>query len=155
METWPAGLINRSGGLLDVAQWSAKVYEEVQKTTPVESITISNVAKGERLSFDVNLSALENINGKLQLWVIEDGIVAPQQMGDGSMNRTYVHNNVFRTSITPLAGDDIAIPAGRETTLPYSTTFNEAWNRDNLAIVAIVSNSSGVLQVVKKKLKDS
>ena len=76
-------------------------------------------------------------------------------MGDGSMNRTYVHNNVFRTSITPLAGDDIAIPAGRETTLPYSTTFNEAWNRDNLAIVAIVSNSSGVLQVVKKKLKDS
>lgn len=155
VETWPAGLINRSGGLLDVAQWSAKVYEEVQKTTPVERITISNVVKGERLSFDVNLSALENINGKLQLWVIEDGIVAPQQMGDGSMNRNYVHNNVFRTSITPLAGDDIAIPAGRETTLPYSTAFNEAWNRDNLAIVAIVSNSSGVLQVVKKKLKDS
>lgn len=154
VESWPAGLINRAGGLLDVPQWAAKVYEEVQKTTPVSGIEFVNVVKGDRLSFDVNVSSLEDLFCKLQLWIVEDGIVAPQQMGDGSMNRNYVHNNVFRGTITDFAGDDLALLAGKTTQVSYSMAFNEEWNRENLAILAIVSNKNGVLQVAKIKLKD-
>ena len=154
VESWPSGLINRTGGLQDAPQWAAKVYEEVQKTTPVSSIDFMNVVKGEQVSFDVSVSSFEDLTCKLQLWIVEDGIVAPQQMGDGTMNRTYVHNNVLRGTITEFSGDNLSLFAGLSTQESYKASFDAGWNRDNLAIVAIVSNSTGVLQVVKKKLSD-
>jgi len=35
------------------------------------------------------------------LWLIEDDIVGPQMMPDGSTNMNYVHNHVLRGSVLP------------------------------------------------------
>ena len=42
------------------------------------------------------------MKGKLQLWLVEDSIVAPQMFPNNKVEKEYVHNHVFRD---PINGD--------------------------------------------------
>ena len=47
------------------------------------------------------------VNGKLQVWIVEDGVKALQMMPDGSANKEYVHNHVFRAAVNGTWGEDV------------------------------------------------
>lgn len=91
------------------------------------------------------------VNGKLQVWIVEDGVKALQMMPDGSANKEYVHNHVFRAAVNGTWGEDVTVKEGETTTKQYQYVLPEAWNADNIAVVAFVYND-GVENVAKKHL---
>lgn len=92
------------------------------------------------------------VNGKLQVWIVEDGVPALQMMPDGSANKEYVHNHVFRAAVNGTWGEDVTVKEGETTTKQYQYVLPEAWNADNIAVVAFVYNDGGVENVAKKHL---
>lgn len=92
------------------------------------------------------------VNGKLQVWIVEDGVKALQMMPDGTSNREYVHNHVFRAAVNGTWGEDVTVKEGETTTKQYSYVLPEAWVADNIAVVAFVYNDGGVENVAKKHL---
>lgn len=92
------------------------------------------------------------VNGKLQVWIVEDGVKALQMMPDGSANKEYIHNHVFRAAVNGTWGEDVTVKEGETTTKQYQYVLPEAWNADNIAVVAFVYNDGGVENVAKKHL---
>lgn len=92
------------------------------------------------------------VNGKLQVWIVEDGVKALQMMPDGKPNKEYMHNHVFRAAVNGTWGEDVTVKEGETTTKQYSYVLPEAWNADNIAVVAFVYNDGGVENVAKKHL---
>jgi ethanolamine utilization microcompartment shell protein EutL len=60
---------------------------------------------------------------------------------------------VFRRTLTAdIYGDPVTIDAGEPATAAYTTTVDDAWKSENLAVVVFVSNPSGIVQVIKTTL---
>lgn len=141
----------------DVNTWMAPVNEAIAKPA-VLSITLANTYDEASRKLTVNADVLGtngNHDGKLQVWLIEDGIVAMQMMGTGKVNREYVHNHVFRTSVNGTWGEDIKVREGEHSTAQYSYTIPAGWNADNMSVVAFVYNDNEVMQAAKLAVKAS
>jgi hypothetical protein len=96
------------------------------------------------------------VTGKLQVWVVEDSIVATQTRHDPIDNdnvtindQNYVHNHVLRTAVNGTWGDDFTIGEGERKTQTMTQTLDASWNVANLSVVAFVYNDSGVQQAAK------
>ncbi|MBO7608676.1 MAG: Omp28 family outer membrane lipoprotein [Muribaculaceae bacterium] len=149
----PIGMVNRRK-VSDYTEWATQVYNEIQSNAPVSIDVVTNYDPDTRqLDVATSMMALDGtVAGKLQLWIVEDGIVAFQYMPDNSTDREYVHNHVLRCAINGTWGQDVNITEGNTTALTSQITLDSEWNADNVSVVAFVYNDSGVLQVVKKAL---
>lgn len=150
----PAVLINRTGSPLYASQqYGAAVREALEQQSPVTmQLTIDALTK-PTITMTVETLSNEDINdAKLQVWVLEDSIVGAQYMPDGTVNREYIHNHVFRASVTnQLMGDSFPVSKEQATTASYTITLDETWNANNLSIVAFVYNDRlGVIQVIRR-----
>ena len=97
-------------------------------------------------------SVKEGVEGKLQLWLVEDGIVALQQFPDNVVKRDYVHNHVLRAALNGDWGEPISLPANAEKTLTHKLTLPEGIKAGNAWVVAFVYNDAGVVQVERRKV---
>ena len=132
--------------------WLSAVRSLMANKAPM-SMDIANSydAASRKLTVDVTMTgATGDSQGKLQVWLIEDGIVSIQTMGDGKNNPQYVHNHVFRTSVNGTWGEDVAVKMAEAAKKQYTYTISDKWKADKMAVVAFVYNDSGVLQVTKK-----
>ena len=149
----PWALFNRSKApSSDYNTWAASVSEIISKKAPM-SIAIANTYDADTRQLTTDISAYGtdgNTTGKLQVWLIEDGIVAFQLMPDGSTNNEYVHNHVFRAAVNGTWGEDVAVSEGEHTNKQYTYTLPETWNAEKVSVVAFVYNDSEVLQTSKK-----
>ncbi|MBR5727149.1 MAG: Omp28 family outer membrane lipoprotein [Muribaculaceae bacterium] len=155
VEQQPSGMVNRLS-VSNYTDWPALVYNEIQQTAPL-SIQLEVELNEETRSLAVTSSMMAtdgNVNGKLQLWLVEDSIVSPQYMPDGKPMRDYVHNHVFRQSINGTWGEDVSIPEGEKRAIQSSMDIAEAYDMDRLSVVAFVYNSTGVLQAAKIRIKN-
>ena len=155
IEYQPGVKINRSNPIYNTAEYSTVVREALQKKTPLDmALTATYDATTRNVSINVNATSSENLSGKLQVWVTEDNITGLQMMPDGSQSSDYVHQHVFRTSVTnDIFGDDFSVTDAAPATASYTVTLDEKWVSENVAVIAFVSNASdGVLQVVKTAL---
>ena len=155
IEGQPKGLINRQGGILKDSDWPKAVREAISQTAPI-SIDISNTYDEVTKSVKIDVKTVgitDATTGKLQVWVIENNIIAIQLMPDGTNNPNYVHNHVFRATVNGLWGDDFAINKDETKTNQYTLTLDEKWVADNVSIVAFVYNDNGVQQVECKPIK--
>lgn len=151
VKTYPIGMVNRRGGLKDYPSWGAAVYEEIQRESQLNITVEASVVEG-KLNVKTNLLALEALSGKLQLWVIEDSIIAPQVSLSGPQPQ-YVHNHVFRDAINETWGEDVAFELGEQKSVEYNNfELNTTWKPENLSVVAFVYNNDGVLQATKCKV---
>lgn len=151
VKTYPNGLINRRGGLKDFTSWGAAVREEVQRESQI-NLSVSSVVTEGKLTVTTELLALGNVSGKLQLWVTEDSIVAPQ-ISHAGPSLQYVHNHVFRGSVNGTWGEEVALTLGGQETLTHEILeLDEAWNPENLSVVAFVYNDDGVMQAAQCKV---
>ena len=152
VDSWPKGLVDRQGGLLEFTSWSGYVIDRMQTNAKVEMGMGNNRydAATRTASIQVDLNAVEDVNVKLQVWVVESGIVAYQIMPDGSHNTNYEHNHVFRDAVNGTWGEDISLKEGTSQTLQYTYELKEAkWVAENMSVVAFVYNDAeGVLQVI-------
>ena len=134
--------------------WAAMVGTIISEKANL-SVKIANAydAATRTLTTTVGADGVNGtVNGKLQVWIVEDGVKALQMMPDGKSNKEYVHNHVFRAAVNGTWGEDVTVKEGETTTMKYSYKLPEAWNADNIAVVAFVYNDNGVENVAKKHL---
>lgn len=135
--------------------WAAKVSSIISEKANL-SVNIANAydAAKRTLTTTVETFGVNGIvKGKLQVWIVEDGIKAMQLMPpNGTPNAEYIHNHVFRAAVNGTWGEDITVKEGETTTMQYPYVLPETWNAENISVVAFVYNDSGVENVAKKHI---
>ena len=166
IEAQPGVKINRGAPIYDTNQYAAAVANELKKTSTVhfDAVEFSNNA------VLVDMSSSDRVEGRLQVWIVEDSINAKdpqtkyqQFMPDGSRRQDYVHNHVFRASLTNDAyGEPVTLEAGNKS---YTQVFylqgNEAldnfehlWQKQYLsAVVFFWNEQQGVMQAIRVPFK--
>ena len=153
----PVGLIDRlfSSFPFDYTDWAGAVNYELEKEAPVSIVVdVTRDEDSDDCHADVQVIGLDSglVEGKLQVWLVEDSIDSFQLMPDGSREEHYNHMHVFRTSINDPWGDDLKVSHGEVAVKNYTLTMDPAWKPEHCAVVTFLYNSDGVLQVNKKQL---
>lgn len=144
----PVGLIDRHGSA-DYQYWARDVKEELAKPAPLR-LEGTAVLEDNAISIRVNAKGTDGTTqGKLQVWLLEDGIKSLQLMPDGSANQEYTHSHVFRTAVNGIWGEDISVGEGETVERTMEQALDPNWNAEQLSIVAFVYNNDGVQQAVK------
>lgn len=134
--------------------WAAMVGTIISEKANL-SVKIANAYDAAKRTLTTTVEAFGTngtVNGKLQVWIVEDGVKALQMMPDGKPNKEYMHYHVFRAAVNGTWGEDVTVKEGETTTMKYSYKLPEAWTADNIAVVAFVYNDNGVENVAKKHL---
>lgn len=151
----PSAIFNRKKGPSDnFNNWAAEVGLIISEKANL-SVDIANAydAKTRTLTTKVGAFGVNGtVSGKLQVWIVEDGIKAMQLMPDGSANQEYIHNHVFRAAVNGTWGEEVTVKEGETTTKDYSYVLPETWNAENISVVAFVYNGNGVENVAKKHI---
>ena len=150
VENQPSIYIDRVTLNETTTAWPTLVRDELQKPASLKLTAKATAysAPDSLCTFEVYAQGTDGTTtGHLQLWITEDGITDFQYMPDGSVNREYVHNHVYRMAVNGLWGDDFSIKEGEEKTLPYTCKLKGGWKPENMHMVAFVYNDSGVQQV--------
>lgn len=161
VEGQPGALINRSKPVLyNVLDWTTEVGKLLTAKSNLD-MDVEAKMNGDKIDITISEKAIDDVLGKLQVWVIEDGITGIQTIPNapdenpewtGGNKHDYVHNHVFRTAVNSAMGDDFSIGKGEEKQQSMEQALNAEWNPSNLSIVAIIYNDNGVEQVVKGKV---
>ena len=150
----PKAIINRRGGVLSKDTWAGRIYDEFAQTTSIGiDLKCQYKAATRQVEIETDLKTLaEDVKGKLQLWLVEDSVVAPQLYPNNKVEKEYVHNHVFRAAINGEWGTELMLSAKgihkekTTYTLPEDVVAKNAW------IVGFFYNDSGVLQAVRQKV---
>lgn len=155
LTAWPAGDINRSGSATEHDKWSDQVRKAIE--TPAEAdIDVAATLDNGVISITTEVTPTAPYSGKMQLWVLESGIVAIQKDGTKYIDN-YVHNNVLRAAVNGAWGEDFTAAANEKKVFTNSISVRsnlptEEWNADNLSVVAFIYNGNGVGQAAKVKV---
>lgn len=166
VSSFPKGWVDRMGTIDDKEKWAASVINRsaIEPKVGIEVVSHGYMADAngvETIKLTVKLTGKQNATGKLQVWLTESNVKKYQLMGDGSKNFDYVHNHVFRATISAPYGDELAINEGETLSKDYeyqfpnfSTLKNKTpWVPANLSVVAFYyNNAEGVMQVVDQPL---
>lgn len=153
----PSAIFNRKKGkgpIDNLNNWAAEVGLIISEKANL-SVDIANAydAKTRTLTTKVGAFGVNGtVSGKLQVWIVEDGIKAMQMMPDGSANQEYIHNHVFRAAVNGTWGEEVTVKEGETTSKDYSYVLPETWNAENISVVAFVYNDNGVENVAKKHI---
>lgn len=155
IEYQPQGVVDK-GGKLAYTAWSAAVRSELQKTALLSIGIVNDYSETTRqLTIQTKMESVKGIDGvqgKLQLWLVEDGIKSIQVMPDGSYNSNYIHNHVFRDAVNGTWGEDVSMTEEEPAETMHTYTLPTSWNSNNVSVVAFVYDNTGVLQVAKKAI---
>lgn len=153
LQTWPAGVVNR-GATLNASDWAQAVKDALAQESPL-AIDVTASLDGNTIKIDTELRPNSDLSGKLQLWIIEDGIVARQRDG-AKWIQDYEHNHVFRAAVNGTWGEDVTLKAGVHEQFSHSIAVrdneHEKWVAANLSVVVFVYNDNGVQQAASKPL---
>ena len=153
VKEYPNGMVNRRGGLKSYALWGAAIYEEIQRSSPLE-MSLNAYFTNKKISVTGELLASEALQGKLQLWLVEDSIKTFQSFVDKSEPK-YVHNHVFLDAINGTWGEDVILGSDERKGFEYKDfALTATWNRkpENLSVVAFVYDENGVIQAAQCKV---
>lgn len=153
VEAEPSGLINRSGGVLLLDKWASKIHQELQSDASVELTASAKTSDAGRLEIEIEYLAIKDFKGRIQVWITEDDIVAPQMQPDGTLQADYIHNHIFRSTVNGHWGDDVSWSSGIRGNISFVTEVQQDWNTQNLSVVAFVYDESGVRQVCISNIK--
>lgn len=156
---FPMGVID-FGSPINYDLWAGAVRTALSKPSDTQlELTVSytpDAPDSKTGLIDMNAtfeSASDHPAANIQFWVVEDHIIARQKNGAVTIP-DYEHNNVFRAQLFPgERGESIVLPANfvLEKSASIRSVWNdkEHWEVKNLSIIAILSDASGVLQVVR------
>ena len=153
IDEWPKGVVNRSSaGAVNPDEWADAVRKAVEQTSPLD-IELTAESDGATIDIQVTLEPKSDVNGYLQVWILEDGIVARQRDLNQGLIKDYVHNHVYRASVNGIGGEAVSLKGMIHKDFTYSmevrNTETEKWVADNLSVVAFVYNDGGVSQATK------
>ncbi len=149
----PSGMFDRKGYPDDehsklIGDWDDAMVEALKDTALLEitsDFEYDDVT--DEFSLRVNVRALENIADAdlyLSTFLIEDSIVSPQTLPNGSIKDDYVHMHMLRASFEGGGfGDQIAPNSMNDEqiiTRNYSLARDAKWNPDHCSAVVFVYN---------------
>lgn len=170
VKTWPNGMVDRQGGLLEFTAWAKAAADRLQLEPEVEMLLSTsydgNVSDTQWGKAGITITLSEKQAGALKnayvnVWITESNITARQYMHDGSMNAEYVHQHVLRDVLTPAYGEPVL---SQDTEGMVSCTFSydipKIYGRSsktdvqNMAVVAFVTKGEKgeVMQVEEARI---
>ncbi len=157
VESQPSLNIDRKGLTSDNQVLMTRVHEALQGVAKVILKPVCTYDPTQRKgSLTVTAESTEDLSsGRLQVWLIEDQVVSPQILPTGKTDPAYVHDHVFRTSVTNRDGCPIELLQGQPVSQSFDFNVSGEWNADHLSVVVFVFNTSGVLQTEVVPLDDS
>lgn len=146
---FPCGVLDRTSGVQNSDLWATTIMSELAKETPLNiELSAEYNATDNSVEITTGLKSTENLEGKLQLWIVESGIVARQKNGS-QMVLDYVHNHVYRAYVNGVDGESVKLEANVFPTLNHAIAVRDYWTPSNLSVVAFVYNDSGVVQAAE------
>lgn len=145
----PIGKVNR-GASCEFADWGAQVAASLSASSNV-TLTCDVTYDESSRQVAISSSGLAPMGYKanLQLWVVEDSIVAMQYQPDGKpIDYNYVHNHVLRDAINGTWGEEVKFQDA-QTVWTHSYILPEKYVAENCSVVAFVYDDYGVQQVCK------
>jgi len=163
LEYKPAGLISRMDGgagvVMDKTIWTLALQYIITLDTPldVRVKAMQNATDPTKADIDVkviNTRDGQPVSGRLQIWITEDGIIAPQDYLNGVHYDEYQHNHVLRAAVNGDWGEEVSVSNQNEQReFHYTMTLKSTWKPENLDVVAFVYNDDEVVQAAKTKLR--
>ena len=151
VEAYPAGLINRTSGLIKHTEWAAYARQTLTQE-PQAAIKLDAEIANDSIFIHTELQSENALSGKLQFWITENDITAVQQNG-GTLDIHYQHHHVYRASVNGLWGEGVTLAAGAPTTCEHRIALRSNWNTENLSVVAFIYNDTdGVLEAAEYHL---
>ena len=148
----PAAVINKQTPVLQPTNWATEVARLITIPTPLSmSANASLSSDGKTVDINVSMSSVDNVNGKLQVWVLENDIVG-YQLDHGTHVFDYVHNHVLRAVVNGLWGEEMSISQNVPTQISYTQAMEQNWVPENTYIVAFVYDDKGVVQATQCKI---
>ncbi|MCR5424428.1 MAG: Omp28 family outer membrane lipoprotein [Bacteroidales bacterium] len=161
--SYPSAIINRmhNDNTFDLFMPTTVLSDKIANAlTSAHSINmeVTSTLTANTTTIDVNIEFIQKVTDSLTLtiFVMEDSIIAPQAMPNGSRNQDYVHNHILRDVVTDIWGIPVDADghegSRRKAELKY--TIKPEWNKEHCHIVAFVSNAATreVLNVAECKL---
>lgn len=148
VEQQPCLNIDRKGLTSDNGILNTRVTAALKDTTTVTiipSVLYNETTRQAHIAVDVSSSEAV-ADARLQVWIVEDSIVSPQIMPTGKPNTKYVHNHVFRTTVTDRDGKAISLDANKLVSEDITAAIDDSWVAKNVSIVVFVFNGEGVKQ---------
>ena len=154
VSSWPSGMVDRQGGLLEFTAWPSAAASRLQ-LDPAVDMQLSTAFDGNasdtqwgKAEITVKLSELQAgalENAYVNVWITEGNIVARQTKPEGSDN-AYVHQHVLRDVLTPAYGEPVlSQDAEGMATCTFSYDIPKTYGRSsktdvlNMAVVAFVT----------------
>ncbi|MCM1370224.1 MAG: Omp28 family outer membrane lipoprotein [Candidatus Amulumruptor caecigallinarius] len=165
ISSFPMGVIN-FGSPTTYDNWATEVRNAIAIPTDIKLNLEASYTPDEKdgengyfgtINMKASILAGEAKNVNVQFWIVEDGIQARQKLPDGSYNEKYVHNNVFRAQVfDSMEGNSVTLTKNMAMDVTGNIVTHwdkkEHWELENLGVIAIVSDASGVLQVKRVPL---
>lgn len=157
----PQGTVNRvinvgGGRCWSKNEWYDKILEllydenENPKLPNIE-IEINNTLVNKELTISTKINVLNDLDGeyRLCLFIMEDGIIAPQLDGSET-NEEYIHDHVYRCAVNGVYGESLetSLISGLEIEKEHIVVLNESnninwiddWNNiENCYVVGYIS----------------
>lgn len=169
VSSWPSGMVDRQGGLLEFTAWASAAASRLQ-LDPAVDMQLSTAFDGNasdtqwgKAEITVKLSELQAgalENAYVNVWITEGNIVARQTKPEGSDN-AYVHQHVLRDVLTPAYGEKVmSQDAEGMATCTFSYDIPKTYGRSsktdvlNMAVVAFVTKGEKgeVMQVEEARI---
>lgn len=123
-------------------KWEDDAKVALAKGAPAELTVYAQLSNDSRqvvVNYDAKFSYDYTEPLNIVVWVVESGIVAPQQTANGSVNRQYVNNHVLRTSFNGTWGEPLGEGSNYQKDHSYTGTVNglldESWVPENCNII--------------------
>ena len=152
--SYPAGIINRTSGVLKHTDWAAYSRTSLMGEPSME-ITLNSSLSADNTSITIQTEIMPqaDVDGKLQLWITESHITAPQLQA-GTLVPSYQHHHIYRASVNGLWGEEVSLTHDTPHKTTHSIALRDNWDISNLSIVAFVYNDpDGVLQVTEHHIE--
>lgn len=145
----PTAHIARRGKLLNESDWESAVAQTLRDSTNIV-IELSPVYQAQHRCAQLTLrvrSEKEAVQGRVQVWLVENHVIAPQKMATGEVVPNYVHQHVLRESFNGTWGEKVSVSPTNTATLSYVLPISSDYVPENLEIVAFYYDEKGVQQV--------
>ncbi|MEO6191061.1 MAG: Omp28-related outer membrane protein [Saprospiraceae bacterium] len=147
IESYPTGRVNRNSSFKSSTFWQNDYSNNRITPTPVNIGIKSDLsASNRKLKLEIELFYTDNGNDSvnfLNVFLVENKIKGFQLMLNQVGNNNYLHNHVFRNTLTSDWGVAVHnIQKGNSNRFNFETTIPSNYNNDNLEIIAFVTNQS-------------
>lgn len=152
-ESAPSARINRRYGVVNTDKWTGSILAEVVRKSPIAfSDLTARINRNGMIDLSGRIICSDDVSDtRLQLWLVEDDIVAPQLTSDKPIT-DYVHHSVFRKAINALDGEPIDIKRNSIVNIEEKNFVIPDFVKDNgnLRVVAFVFNDKdGVINAAQ------